>query len=74
MTPEQAAAFEALPFAPGRGGGPPLGRRGQGPGRDAPEFAHFEPLLGGTGQVTGVRDRALTATELCTLNATARPR
>ena len=79
MTPEQAAAFGALPLRARRGGGAPLGRRGQGP-RGHP--AGVRPLRGlapcssqaGPAQLLGVRDRALTATELRTLNATAPPR
>src|SRR5262249_27710432 len=61
-----------------RGGGAPLGRRGQGPlGRPAP----LRPLRAAAdqpaqrlAQVLGVRDSALTAVELRTLNATALPR
>jgi predicted HD phosphohydrolase len=73
MTPAQAAAFGAAVRA-GRGGGAPLGRRGQGPGRHAARVRTLRAATWRPGQVLGVRDRALTVTELRTLNATAPPR
>jgi gamma-butyrobetaine dioxygenase len=57
-----------------RGGGAPLGRRGQGPLRHPARIRALRAAAHQPAQVPGVRDSALTAVELRTLNATAPPR
>ena len=79
MTPEQAAAFGALPYARDA----VAVRRWDDEAKDPLGHpAGVRPLRGrapraseaGPAQLLGVRDRALTATELRTLKATAPPR
>ena len=77
MTQGQAAAFEALPFARDAMAVRRWDDQAKDPAVTPPPFAHFEPLLGTllrAAKARGVRDRALTATELRTLKATALPR
>ena len=79
MTAEQAAAFEALPYARDALAVRRWDDEAKDPAATPPEFDHFEALLrallkGGPAQLLGVRDSALTAVELRTLNATALPR
>ena len=74
MTPGAGGRVRGAAVRAGRGGGPPLGRRGQGPGGHAAGVRALRAATRRPGQVLGVRDRALTATELRTLKATAPPR
>jgi hypothetical protein len=78
MTAERAAAFEALPYARDALAVRRWDDEAKDPAATPPEFDHFEALLRallrGSAQLRGVRDSALTAVELRTLNATARPR
>jgi hypothetical protein len=74
---ELVVAFEALPFARDAVAVRRWDDEAKDPAVIPPAFAYFEPLLGDLpepDQARGVRDRALTATELRTLNATAPPR
>ena len=73
MTAEQAAAFAAMPYARDAVAVRRWDDEAKDPSVTPPPFGHFEPLAYQP-QLLGVRDRALTAVELRTLNATAPPR
>ena len=73
MTAEQAAAFAAMPYARDAVAVRRWDDEAKDPSAAPPEFGHFEALLDRP-QLLAVRDRALTAIELRTLNATAPPR
>ena len=72
MTAAEAAAFEALPHAWDAVAVRRWDDQAKDPAVTPPRFAHFAPLLEALARSR--RDSALTAVELCTLNATALPR
>jgi hypothetical protein len=71
---ELVVAFEALPFARDAVAVRRWDDEAKDPAVIPPAFAYLLGDLPEPDQARGVRDRALTATELRTLNATAPPR
>ena len=68
----QATAFESLPHARDAVAVRRWDDQAKDPAVSPPRLAHFAPLLEALAR--SWRDSALTAVELCTLNATALPR